>query len=324
MATGEFELIRHYFCRGPGAFGAPLGIGDDCALVAPPTSKHLAMSMDTLVADVHFPQHADPELIGERALRVNLSDLAAMGASPLWFTLGLTIPKAESRWLEGFSKGLFNVAHEYDCALIGGDTTRGPLNICIQVHGVVSGSNALLRGNAAVGDIVFVTGTLGDGAAAVAIIKQEFEVGKSAFDYFMSRFYRPEPKVREGKLLCGIARAAIDVSDGLLADLGHICEVSGVGAVVNVEQLPISEPLQKLAEPAQSRNWALSGGDDYQLCFTVPRAKLDRLELLLHQGKLQATAIGEIVRGKGVTCLRDGEAFPVVRPGYQHFGNDRA
>lgn len=321
MASGEFELIRHYFCRGPGAFGAALGIGDDCALVEAPSAKQLAVSMDTLVADVHFPKNADPELIGERALRVNLSDLAAMGASPLWFTLGLTIPKAESQWLQGFSTGLFNVAGEYDCALIGGDTTRGPLTISIQVHGAVAVKNALLRSNARVGDIVFVTGELGDGAAAVAVIKQEFEVGKSAFDYFMQRFYRPQPRIREGRLLCGIARAAIDISDGLLADLGHICEASGVGAVVQVEQLPFSEPLEKLVDRQRRLDWALAGGDDYQLCFTVPPAKLNQIETLIDQGKLNASAIGEIVPGSGVRCQHEDQPLAVTRTGYQHFVN---
>ncbi len=319
MATGEFELIRRYFIRSVGATGVALGIGDDCALVQPPQGCPLAVSMDTLVADVHFPKNADPELIGERALRVNLSDLAAMGAQPLWFTLALTLPKADNRWLEGFSEGLFSVAEEYGCALIGGDTTRGPLSITIQVHGTVKAETALLRANARAGDSVFVTGELGDGAAAVAVIQNQLDVDKAAFKYFMSRYYRPRPLLREGGLLRGIASAAVDISDGLMADLGHICEQSGVGAVVNVKRLPVSQTLNKLAKPKQILNWALTGGDDYQLCFTVPASRLEKMEMLLAQGKIKATPIGEIVRGSGVSCMLDGKVMPIQKTGYQHF-----
>lgn len=319
MPAGEFDLIRKYFHREADAVGVTLGIGDDCALLQPPELKRLAVSMDTLVGGIHFPKNADPELIGQRALRVNLSDLAAMGAEPLWFTMGLTMPKADAQWLEGFSRGLFDVAHEYNCALVGGDTTRGPLSVTIQVHGAVSAEAALLRSNAKLGDLVFVTGMLGDGAGALAVIKQELDADKPAFDYFMDHYYRPVPRLREGERLAGIASAGIDISDGLLADLGHICEQSGVGAVVDVRRLPTSDALRKLAEPEQALTWALAGGDDYQLCFTVSQDKLSQVESLIERGKLQATPIGEIVSGSGVTCLRDGEVVVIKDVGYQHF-----
>lgn len=319
MALGEFDIIRQHFMKELGAFGVALGIGDDCALLRVPSNDQLAVSMDTLVAGVHFPKNADPELIAQRALRVNLSDLAAMGARPLWFTLGLTLPKPDNPWLEGFSSGLFKVANEYDCALVGGDTTRGPLSITIQVHGSVDGEKALLRSNARPGDVVFATGKVGDGAAALAVLKKQLDVGTSAFDYFMNQYYFPTPRIKEGLLLSGIASAAIDISDGLVADLGHICEQSGTGAMVDVKRLPISDAVKKLAKAPQILKWALSGGDDYQLCFTVPKNRLARLEPLIEQGKIDATVVGEIVKGSGVTCLLDGKEIPVQVSGYQHF-----
>lgn len=322
MSVNEFQLIEKYFQRGIAAYGVTLGIGDDCALLQMPADKTLATTMDTLVPDNHFPRNADPELIAERALRVNLSDMAAMGGEALWFTLGLTMPSADERWLSGFSRGLFNVAHLYNCSLVGGDTTRGPLSITIQVMGAVDSSKALLRSNARPGDVVYVTGCVGDGAAAVAVIKNELKVDKSAFSYFMSRYYRPEPKLAEGQALVGIASAAIDISDGLLADLGHICKASGVGAVLELEGLPISEALSKLASREQAIEWALSGGDDYQLCFTVPAAQTLQVERLIGQNKLAARAVGEIIKGDGVACRYKGKAFAVDKTGYQHFDAD--
>ncbi len=322
MAVGEFELIRRYFHYQAGAYGVALGIGDDCALLQPPANKQLAVSMDTLVGGIHFPNNADPELIAQRALRVNLSDLAAMGAEPLWFTLGLTLPNADAKWLEGFSRGLFSVANEYNCALVGGDTTRGPLCITIQVHGAVEAEEALLRGNASMGDQVYVTGCLGDAAAALAVIKGEMAVGKSAFNYFMACYYRPVPRLRESVCLRGLASSCIDVSDGLLADLGHICENSVVGAVVDLERVPLSEPVRKLVEPDKAIKWALSGGDDYQLCFTVPPERLGQLRALIDRGTLQATAIGEIVAGDKVTCVRGNRIVEMPKSGYQHFENN--
>lgn len=322
MALNEFELIEKYFQKELGAFGVSLGIGDDCALLQPPPAKSIATSMDTLVGGNHFPKNADPELIAERALRTNLSDLAAIGAEPLWFTLGLTIPSADHHWLDGFSRGLYHAANLYNCALVGGDTTRGPLSITIQVMGAVTLENALLRGNAKVGDTIYVTGKLGDGAAAVAVIKQELQVGKAAFNYFMSRYYRPTPKLVEGQMLRGIANSAIDISDGLMADLGHICRASGVGASIDLERIPMSEALTKLASKEQVLKWALSGGDDYELCFTVPAEQTSKIDTLIQQNKLSATAIGEIQHGSDVTCLNKGKVLTVTKTGYQHFDKD--
>lgn len=322
MALGEFELIKRYFYQSARAFGVQMGIGDDCALLQPPEGKVIAVSMDTLVGGIHFPRNADPELIAERALRVNLSDLAAMGAEPLWFTLGLTMPKVDERWMEGFARGLFAVADEHNIALVGGDTTRGPLAITIQVHGAVESDYALMRANARVGDLVYVTGNVGDAAAALAVIRQELTVGKSAFNYFMSHYYRPQPRIKEAKMLRGISQCAIDISDGLLADLGHICEESGVGARIDLERIPVSTALNKVAEAEQIADWALAGGDDYQLCFTVAPDKLGQVQALIDSGKLHANAIGEIVKGSGVDVLLEGEVFEPKRRGYNHFDAD--
>lgn len=321
MSVNEFDLIEKYFHRSLRAYGVSLGIGDDCALLQPPAGKILATTMDTLVADNHFPRNADPELIAERALRVNLSDIAAMGAEPLWFTLGLTMPSADQRWLDGFSRGLFQAANLYSCSLVGGDTTRGPSSITIQVMGSVDIDRALLRSKARPGDVIYVTGNLGDGAAAVAVIKNELKVGKAAFSYFMSRYYRPVPKLSEGQALLGIASAAIDISDGLMADLGHICKASGVGAKIEMDRMPVSEALSKLASREQVIEWVLSGGDDYQLCFTVPEAQVLQVEQLVQQNKLTAIAVGQIVKGDGVTCTHKGRTLVMDKTGYQHFDN---
>lgn len=322
MSLGEFQLIDTYFRQESGGAGVAMGIGDDCALLEVPAGQQLAVSMDTLVGDVHFPKNADPELIAERALRVNLSDLAAMGAEPLWFTLGLTLPKADAQWVKAFSQGLFRVAREYDVALVGGDTTRGNLSMTIQVHGAVSPGLSLLRGNASPGDHVYVTGALGDGAAALAVIKQELGVDTPAFNYLMDRYYRPQPQVKAGRALIGVAGAAIDISDGLIADLGHICEKSAVGASIHLEKIPLSEPVAKLVSFEQGLEWALSGGDDYQLCFTVSPEKVDQLEGFIESGKLEAYPIGEITSGKGVACWYKGERVVPSGNGFQHFNPD--
>lgn len=318
-SVSEFDLIEEYFGGRLSSYGVNLGIGDDCALLSVPPGQQLAVSMDTLVGGVHFPSNADPELIAERAVRVAVSDLAAMGADPMWMTLGLTMPTSESHWLAGFSRGLFRAAETFNLSLVGGDTTRGSLAITLQMHGTVDPGKAMLRSEARVGDIIFVTGQVGDGAAALAVIKKELDVGKSAFGYLMNSYYSPKVRVREGKILAAVSNCAIDVSDGLLADLKHICQASGVGAVIEAERLPLSEPVRKLTDPDVALAWALSGGDDYQLCFTVAPQKVARLEELQEQHKLDITAIGEIVSGTDCVCLSDGRIVECEAKGFKHF-----
>ena len=327
----EFQLIQTFFQHEQADLllaektqaSVVLGIGDDCALLQIPAGKQLAISVDTLVADVHFPADAKPEDIAARALRTNLSDLAAMSAEPLWFTLALTLPKNSEylaeNWLRGFSRGLFRTANEYEIALVGGDTTSGPLSITIQVMGAVKSHQALRRDGASIGDFVCVTNYLGDGAAALAVIQKRLSLDDVNEKYLRERFYRPVPRLIESNLLRGIASAALDISDGLIADLNHICEASDLGAVIDVENLPLSAAVLATNNLQQARIWALSGGDDYELCFTVSPEKMPELAMLIAEGKINATVVGEIVAGSGVQCELDGEVFELTSKGFQHF-----
>lgn len=322
----EFNIINQFFRREQAENSVDsivLGIGDDCALLQIPEKKQLAVSVDTLVADVHFPVTANADDIAERALRVNLSDLAAMGAQPLWFTLALTLPKnseySSEEWLHSFSHGLFCVAREFNIALVGGDTTSGPLSITIQVMGAVTPAHALRRDGANLGDFICVTNTLGDGAAALAVIQERLQLSEPHEQYLIDRFYRPTPRLNEAQLLLGIASSALDISDGLVGDLTHICNASDLAAIIDVENLPLSPALLAMNDLQQARTWALSGGDDYELCFTVSPDKMPELAMLIAQGKINATVIGEMIAGTGVVCELNGEAFELVQQGYQHF-----
>jgi thiamine-monophosphate kinase len=319
---GEFQLIQQFFQREQAeqpAAGVLLGIGDDCALLQIPDGKQLAVSVDTLVAGVHFPVDADPELIAQRALRTNLSDLAAMGAEPLWFTLALTLPEADESWLRLFSRGLFACAKEYGITLVGGDTTSGPLSITIQVMGKIAPGKAIRRDGANAGDFILVTHCLGDGAAALASIQNHDLFTQEHAGYLHERFYRPVPRLNEAELIRDFASAALDISDGLVADLQHICDACDLGAVIDVENIPLSPAVQSLNKSQQAYEWALSGGDDYELCFTVSPEKMPEIAMLIAQGKLQATVIGEMIPGSSVVCEYDGEPFLLQRTGYQHF-----
>lgn len=318
----EFQLIQQFFQREQAeqpAEGVLLGIGDDCALLQIPAGTQLAVSVDTLVAGVHFPADADPELIAERALRTNLSDLAAMGADPLWFTLALTLPSATEEWLRSFSRGLFTCAREFGIHLVGGDTTSGPMSITIQVMGAVDPQQVLRRDGASLGDFVLVTHSLGDGAAALAAIQNKIDFTDADRAYLLDRFYRPRPRLHESTLIRSLATAALDISDGLVADLQHICDASDLGAVIYVENLPLSSVLQSLADKEQARHWALAGGDDYELCFTVAPEQMPEIAMLIAQGKLHATVVGEMTAGATVVCELEGEPFALGATGYQHF-----
>lgn len=318
----EFQLIKQFFESEQEASlseSVVLGIGDDCAVLQLPEKKQLAVSVDTLVSGVHFPADAPAELIAERALRTNLSDLAAMGADPLWFTLALTLPQTDEIWLKEFSRGLFRCAREFGIQLVGGDTTSGPLCITIQVMGAIDNQTTMRRDAANADDFILVTNTLGDGAAALAVIQNTLSFDQKDKDYLHQRFYRPVPRLKESQLIRTIANAALDVSDGLVADLQHICERSDLGATIFVEDIPLSSALNNIADKEQAYRYALTGGDDYELCFTVSPDNMPQLAMLIAEKKLSATVIGKMHLGSSVECLLHGEDFPLEQKGYQHF-----
>lgn len=315
----EFTLIRQCFARAASDHSVALGIGDDCALLTVPPGQQLAISMDTLVEGTHFLAGTAPEHIASRALATAISDLAAMGAKPLWFTLGLTLPAVDNDWLRAFSDSLLRYAEQWGCNLVGGDTTRGPLAITVQVHGAVTPEQALRRSGAQAGDVIYVTGNLGDGAAALALLQNKLTLRKHAQDYLKSRFYCPTPQLEAGQLLAGVASSAIDISDGLYADLGHICHASGVGARVDVNRLPLSDFWCHSVSRDQALAWAISGGDDYQLCFTVPSAHTATIDQWLREGRLAATAIGKITENTDLLMVNKGKAMDFDFTGYQHF-----
>lgn len=311
MSEGEFDLIARIRQRVVARDDVVLGIGDDCALLAPPPGIQLAVTMDTLNMGVHFPADTAPSDIGWKALAVNLSDLAAMGAQPAWCTLSLTLPQADAAFVEGFCDGFFALAQQHRIALVGGDTTRGPLSVGITAHGFVKAGMALRRDGARVGDEVWVSGTLGDAAGALA----QWKAGEAMAPALRARLDRPTPRVGLGRELRGLANACIDVSDGLLADLAHICRASGVGADIEAEVLPATEALRATFDAGTRRVLQATGGDDYELCFTAPTSRRDAVQSLASRLALPLTRIGRIVKGSGIACDGIGQGIS----GYQHF-----
>ncbi|HCH23075.1 MAG TPA: thiamine-phosphate kinase [Oceanospirillaceae bacterium] len=317
-STGEFDLIKRYFQRPQLQAPVPmaLGPGDDCALLDVLLGQQLAVSADTLVAGIHFLAAMPAAHIAQRCLAANLSDLAAMGAKPAWFTLCLTLPSYDEAFLQGFSDGLVHMAQTYGIALAGGDTTRGPLAISIQVMGWVPAEQALKRNGAQVGDDVYVSGYLGDAAGGLACIHEE----AAATSYLAQRFYNPTPRLTLGQWLLGKASAAIDVSDGLLQDLGHILSQSQVGATLDLEQLPISNVLAAKVSAAEQEKLALAGGEDFELCFTIPPQWRQQVQGYARQHDLPVSRIGHIEPTMGLRLQRDGQSVPVPdKLGWQHF-----
>ena len=323
MPLSEFSLIDRYFTgHSRHRSDVALGIGDDCALLDPPLGQQLAVTLDTLIADVHFFANADPEGIGHKALAVNLSDLAAMGAVPAWATLALTLPKIDEDWLAQFCRGLFALAEDRGVELVGGDTTHGPTTvITIQAMGFVPPGEALRRDGAKPGDVIYVTGTPGDAGLALAAAFGQAAVVPEYWADVQDRLERPQPRIAQGLALRGVASAAIDVSDGLAQDLGHILERSGVGARLTVDRLPLSPALTASLKRDAARRMALTGGDDYELCFTVPSKKTTRLEKLAVAWRCRCTRIGVIEAEPGLRLVRaNGSTFSLERLGYNHFG----
>ncbi len=314
----EFELIARYFTRP--TRHTVLGIGDDAALLAVTPGHELVASTDMMVEGVHFFSDVEPDSLGHKALAVNLSDLAAMGATPKWAMLAVTLPKADEAWLEGFARGFFALAAEHDVDLVGGDTARGPRNICVQIMGEVPHGLALRRDGAKVGDDVWVSGHVGDAAAAVAHLKGDLRLRGSLLAHCLARLNRPAPRVALGRMLVGVANSAIDVSDGLVADLGHICERSAVGAEIEFAAVPCSAELMPLRGHALVTRAILTGGDDYELCFTALAGRRFAIEALSGQTGLALTRIGRIVADKGVVVVDQAvKPMSVKDGGFDHF-----
>jgi thiamine-monophosphate kinase len=304
----EFAVIRRYFDRAELGDGTVVGIGDDGAVLQPAAGMQQVCVIDTLVEGVHFPQHFNPADLGYRVVAVNLSDIAAMGASPRWMTLALSIPRVDEDWLQAFSEGLLAAAAEHNLALVGGDTTAAPQVVAtVQITGEIAAGGAILRSGAQPGDSIYVTGTLGDAAAGL----QGLLDGKPK-QKLVDRFARPSPRVRYGQALVGYANAAIDLSDGFYGDLRKMLDASGVGADIDIGKLPISDALQDAFDIDEQRRFALSGGDDYELCFTAAGD-------VPEPGVMPLTAIGKVTRATDIVCRLDGRVVPIEDSGYRHF-----
>ena len=318
MSTAEFDLIARIRARCATRPDVLLGIGDDAALLQVPANVQLVVAMDTLNVGVHFPEATSPADIGWKALAVNLSDLAAMGATPAWCTLSLSLPAADAAWIDAFLDGFLELAAAHDVVLVGGDTTRGPLSVCVTAHGFVESESALRRSGARVGDDIWISGTLGDAAGALA----QLQAGRAIDAELRARLDRPTPRIALGRALRGIANACIDVSDGLLADLGHVATASGVGAQIELALLPVSAALQSAFDEASRRVLQATGGDDYELCFTAPAAIRSDVERAARESGIEVACIGRVVEGEGVVALdADGKPWIPPRRGYTHFGD---
>lgn len=308
MPPSEFSLIYRYFSGLGRGSAVDLSVGDDCAILRLEEGERLATSVDTMVAGVHFPKDTFPEDIGFRAVSVAASDLAATGARPLGMTLALTLPEADELWLHAFSQGLAAAVSAYRLPLVGGDTTRGPLTITVQVMGALPTGQALLRDGARVGDEVYVSGTLGDAAGALAFIQGEWLPAPEYAEFLLQRFNRPRARIELGLELLGHATAAIDISDGLLADAGHVAAASGVRITIDPERLPLSPAVCSHDSRQTILQWALCGGDDYELCFCLPAGS---------PAPAGSTRIGRVEAGEGVDCGMEID----IPAGYQHFSD---
>ena len=317
MALGEFDLIERFFTRP--ARRAVLGVGDDCALLASQPGMQWCVSSDMLVEGRHFLSTVSPQRLGHKALAVNLSDLAACGADPLAFTLALALPSADEHFLQGFAEGLWALADRHGIELVGGDTTAGPLNICITVIGQVPAGQALLRSGAGVGDDLWVSGTLGDARAALEAFRGTLDLDGEAFTLLRRAMELPEPRVALGQRLRGVASSAIDVSDGLLGDLGHVLRRSDVGARLDVDALPRSAQLAALP-PALQLECLLHGGDDYELLFTAAPSGREAVRAAARDAGVPVSCIGRIEPGHGLVVTDGrGQALRVERGGFDHF-----
>lgn len=333
----EFDLIDRIRSRAAARRDVVLGIGDDAALLQVPAGHQLVVCTDTLNVGVHFPTDTAAADIGWKALAVNLSDLAAMAATPAWCTLSLSLPEPDEAWLDAFLDGFCTLAARHGVALVGGDTTRGPLSISVTVHGLVEPGRALLRSGARAGEDIWVSGTVGDAAAALALLglgndgqtpantaspSPDSPCDDASLAALRPHLDRPIPRVELGRALQGIASAALDISDGLLADLGHLCRASTVGAEVELDSLPASAALLTAFDPLRRHVLQATGGDDYELCFTAPVAAADQIKAAAESAGVEVTRIGRTVEGDGVRAIgADGQQWHAARSGYTHFAS---
>jgi len=316
----EFSTIEKYFSvLGKTREDVLLGVGDDAAIVKTSNGQSLAISVDTLIEDVHFPASTLPYDIGWKSLAVNLSDMAAMAATPCWTTLALTLPRTDENWLIAFSAGFSDLAKLHNVQLIGGDTTRGKLSISVQVIGSVNEMNALRRDRAQVGDGIYVTGCLGDAALGLKSLNEPLPLSKHEKDTLLVALNKPTPRVKEALQLQPYINAAIDVSDGLAADLSHILKKSQVCGVVEIGTIPVSELYRHYSRKKHFYDLALCGGDDYELCFTVAKRHEKKLQLKAKKNRILCTRIGEIVEGSGLLLKQNNETYKLQESSYDHF-----
>ncbi len=316
----EFQLIEKFFTKQASSRrDVELGIGDDCALVIPAVNKSIAISCDTLVENVHFYPDIPPKALGYKSLAVNLSDLASMGAEPAWMTLALTLPDVDEEWLTSYSEGLFEAAEYYNIALVGGDTTRGPRSITITVNGQVPTGKALTRNGARNGDWIYVTGTLGDSALGLDVIRGSRQVAPEHQGYLVNRHYYPSPRLLAGQALRNLASSAIDLSDGLLSDIQHVLKLSGMSAVIDVDLLPLSDALKSSVNDEEALSYALTGGEDYELLFSVPEAQKGALEIALANTGVSFAQIGQVSTGDKLRLIRNGQPYTPTNIGFEHF-----
>lgn len=314
----EFDLIRKHFTRP--ARHTHLGVGDDAALISVSKNMELAISADMLVAGVHFFADCDAYQLGWKSLAVNVSDMAAMGANPKWSTLSIALPEVNDYWLTEFSRGFFACAEAFNVDLIGGDTTRGPLTISVQIIGEVPDGQAFKRSGAMPGDEIWISGTLGDAAMALAVMQKRFDLSADEFCKIANALHMPQPRAALGLALHGIATSAIDISDGLLADLGHILKRSKVGATIFLKQLPISDTVCGKFQLDQVKKMVLAGGDDYELCFTAPAEKHAEIAALSHTLNLALSTIGQITHNTALVIHGANDAIlDFKEPGFDHF-----
>ena len=318
---GEFDLIKRYFSRKSLQNGVSLSVGDDCAITSIPSGYQLAITTDTLVEGTHFLPSISPADLAYKSVAVNLSDLAAMGATPTWMSLALTLPEIKEAWLAEFSQSLFAILDRYGVSLIGGDTTKGPLSITLTAQGFLPENQGLFRHQAKVGDWIFVSGFLGDSAAGLDLLLQNRKIENESDRYFIQRHLHPTPRVELGLALRSFSCCALDISDGLLADLEHILERSQVGAEIYLENLPLSRHLCTQYEQTQAEKFALTGGEDYELCFTVSEEKREEMEQVLRSQGIKVTCIGKILpQTSGLNLLKNGKKMALpTHIGFDHF-----